>query len=204
MRLAILGATGGIGRLLLSHALDQGHNVTAYARAPQKIGISAPRLQVIGGDLYDAEQMAQAIHGSDAVLSAFGPTTLRRTHLRRDFGRTLVRAMHLSGVSRFIHVSSAFCFRQGGLLYSVMTNTLFRNVTDDHCDADNEMAQSDLDWTILRPPRLLDKPASGNLRVVAGGLPKSAYTISRADVANFMLKEAVAPRYVHQFVGLSN
>lgn len=204
MRLAILGATGGIGRLLLSLSLDQGHSVTAFARAPQKIALSAPRLNVIGGDLYDVEQMAKAIHGSDAVLSAFGPTTLRRSHLRRDFGRTVVHAMRLSGASRFIHVSSAFCFRQGGLLYSVMSNTLFRNVTDDHCDADNELAQSGLEWTILRPPRLLDKPAIGNLRVVAGGLPKSAYTISRADVAAFMLKEAVAPRYIHQFVGLSN
>jgi uncharacterized protein YbjT (DUF2867 family) len=85
-----------------------------------------------------------------------------------------------------------------------MSNTLFRNVTDDHRDADNDMAQPDLDWTILRPPRLLDGPATGKLRVVAGGLPKSAYTISRADVADFMLHEAVSPKYIRQFVGLSN
>lgn len=203
MRLTVLGATGGIGKLLLTQALDQGHEVTAFARAPQKIAANESRLRVIGGDLYDPQQMAEAIRGSDAVLSAFGPTTLRRTHLRRDFGRTLVQAMRYAGVSRFIHVSSAFCFREGGFVYAVMSNTLFRNVTDDHCDADNELAQPDLSWTILRPPRLLDGPATGNPRVVTGHLPKGM-TITRAEVADFMLQEAVKPKYIHQFVGLSN
>ena len=206
MRLTILGATGGIGRLLLPLALEQGHEVTAFARSPEKVvrNGSGTRLRVLGGDLYNASQMADAIRGSDAVLSAFGPTTLRPTHLRRDFGRTLVQSLRLAGVSRFIHVSSAFCFDGGGLLYTVMTNTLFKNVTNDHRDGDNEMAQPDLDWTILRPPRLLNGPATGHARVAAGHLPPKALTISRADVAAFMLQEAVNPHYVHQFVGLSN
>src|SRR6516164_4860774 len=107
MRLTILGATGGIGRLLLPLALEQGHEVTAFARSPEKVvrNGSGTRLRVLGGDLYNASQMADAIRGSDAVLSAFGPTTLRPTHLRRDFGRTLVQSLRLAGVSRFIHVS---------------------------------------------------------------------------------------------------
>jgi putative NADH-flavin reductase len=203
MRFTILGATGGIGRLLLPLALDQGHEITAFARAPEKIHRTGSRLRVLGGNLYDSDQMADAIHGSDVVLSAFGPTTLRRTHQRRDFGRALVKAMRSVGVNRFIHVSSAFVFGEGGIIYSVMTNTLFRNVTDDHRDADNEMSQPDLDWTILRPPRLLDGPASGKLRIVSGHVPKGM-TISRADVAGFMLQEASTPNYIHQFVGLSN
>jgi putative NADH-flavin reductase len=210
MRLTVLGATGGIGKLLIPLALDRGYEITAFARAPEKIasnGSSAlrshPGLHIIGGDLFNARQMAEAIRGSDVVLSAFGPTTLRPTHLRRDFGRTLVQALHSAGVPRFIHVSSAFCFKEGGLLYAVMTNTLFRNVTIDHCDADNEMSQSDLDWTILRPPRLTDGPANGNLRVTAGHLAKGL-TITRADVARFMLQEAANPHYVRQYVGLSS
>ncbi len=212
MRLSVLGATGGIGKLLLPLALEHGHEVTAFARALEKItrngaasSVSLRGLRVLGGDLYNASQMADAIRGSDAVLSAFGPSTLRPTHLRRDFGRTLVQALRAAGVCRFIHVSSAFCFEdEGGLLYTIMTNTLFRNVTHDHRDADNEMAQPDLDWTILRPPRLLDGPATNKPRVAVGHLPPKALTISRADVAAFMLQEAVNPRYVHQFVGLSN
>jgi putative NADH-flavin reductase len=204
MRFTILGATGGIGSLLLPLALEQGHEVTAFARAPEKIKRPSTQLRVVGGDLFNADQIAEAIHGSDAVLSAFGPTTLRRTHLRRDFGRVVVKAMRSARVERFIHVSTAFLFGEGGLVFAVMSNTLFRNVTLDHRDSEQEMIQPDLAWTMVRPPRLLDGPATGRPRVVAGHLPKGGFSISRADVAAFMLKEAVAPQYVRQIVGLSN
>lgn len=204
MRLTVLGATGGIGRLLIPLALDHGHEVTAFARAPEKIGHKSPRLRVLGGSLFQPEEMASALRGSDAILSAFGPTTLRRSHLRRDFGRALVQAMRSSGVNRLIHVTTAFLFGEGGPIFAVMSNTLFRNVTQDHRESEQEMIQPDLAWTILRPPRLLDAKATGHPRVVAGHLPKGGFAISRADVAAFMLQEAVTPQYVQQLVGLSN
>ena len=204
MRLTILGATGGIGRLLLPLALNQGHEVTAFARAPEKISTNGSRLRVLGGDLFNATQMAAAIHGSDAVLSAFGPSTLRRTHQRRDFGRTVVEALREAAVDRFLHVSTAFLFRDGGLVVNVMANTLFHNVTVDSRDCENEMAQPDLAWTIVRPPRLLDEPPTHRPRVVSGHLPKRGFTISRADVAAFLLQEVVNPRHIRQVVGISN
>jgi putative NADH-flavin reductase len=212
MRLTILGATGGIGRLLLPLALSQGHQVTAFARAPEKItapidtriGVNGSHLRVLGGDLFNSAQMAAAIQGSDAVLSAFGPTTLRRTNQRRDFGRTLVEALREAAVDRFLHVSTAFLFRDGGLVVNVMANTLFHNVTVDSRDCETEMAQPDLAWTIVRPPRLLDSAPTHRTRVVSGHLPKNGFTISRADVAAFLLQEVVTPSYVRQVVGISN
>jgi putative NADH-flavin reductase len=204
MRLTILGATGGIGRLLLASALDQGHQVTAFARAPEKITRKDSSLHLIGGDLFHAGQMTAAIRGSDAVLSAFGPVLLRPTHQRRDFGRTLVEALRAASVDRFIHVSTAFLFRDGGLLINVMANTFFRNVTVDSRDCEGEMAQPDLAWTIVRPPRLLDAPPNGRSRIVSGHLPRGGFAIPRADVASFMLQEAVNPRFVRQIVGISN
>jgi len=204
MRLTILGATGGIGRLLLPLALDQGHEVTAFARAPEKITRNGSRLRVLGGDLFNAQQMTAAIQGSDVVLSAFGPTTLAPTHQRRNFGHILVESLHATSITRFIHVSSAFLFRDGGLLINVFANTLFRNVTVDSRDCETEMAQPNLAWTIVRPPRLLDHPPTGRVRILAGHLPKGGRTISRADVAAFMLQEAVTPRFPRQVVGISN
>ena len=213
MRLTILGATGGIGRLLLPLALDQGHEVTAFARAPEKIAAKidtetgtngSSHLRVLGGDLFNSTQMAAAIYGSNAVLSAFGPSTLRRTHQRRDFGRTLVKALREAAVDRFIHVSTAFLFRDGGLAVNLMANTLFYNVTIDSRDCETEMAQPDLAWTIVRPPRLLDRPPTNHTRVISGHLPKSGLTVSRGDVAAFLLQEAVTPRHVRQVVGISN
>ena len=212
MRLTILGATGGIGRLLLPLALDQGHEVTAFARAPEKITAkiaaktAAPnsRLRILGGDLLNPTEMAAAIQNSDAVLSAFGPSTLASTHQRRNFGHTLVEALRAARVNRFLHVSTAFLFRDGGLLVNLMANTLFHNVTADSRDCETEMTQPDLAWTIVRPPRLLNGPPTHRTRIVAGHLPQGGFTISRADVAAFLLQEAVTPRYIRQVVGISN
>jgi putative NADH-flavin reductase len=110
MKLFILGATGGIGRHLVRRLLEQGHSVTAYVRSPQKIGTAHASLQVVPGDVFDADEMAGAMAGHDAILSAFGPNTLLTSTLRRDFGRTVAAAMRKSGVRRLELVSSALAF----------------------------------------------------------------------------------------------
>jgi putative NADH-flavin reductase len=202
MKLVILGATGGIGRPLVSAALEQGHQVTVFVRSPEKVVQKSPRLNIIGGDLYNVQQMTDAIRNSDAVLSAFGPTTFRKTNLRRDFGRVLVQALRAANVPRVIHVSAALLFTDAGFLTSLLSNTLFRNVVHDGINVEAELTQRDLAWTILRPPRLLNKKPTGRFRVKAGHMPKGGFLISRADVANFMLQEANTPRYIHQVVGL--
>src|SRR5258708_5932076 len=115
MNIFILGATGGIGRHLLGMALERSHQVTAYVRSPQKIGFTNERLKVVQGDLFNADEMARAMAGHDAVLSSFGPLTMRSSTLRRDFGRTLAAAMRKSGVHRTEIVSAAFLFRNVGI-----------------------------------------------------------------------------------------
>jgi putative NADH-flavin reductase len=198
MKLVILGATGGIGRLLIDGALEQGHEVTAFARAPEKVTEKSSRLQVIGGDLYDQQQLTAALKGSEAVLSAFGPTVLGKTTLRRDFARVLVASMRAAGVKRVQYVSSAFVFSGAGLAVRLMGGTLFRYVRQD------EMMRPDLEWTMVRPPRLLDKPATGRIRIEADRLPKGGLVISRGDVARFMLDEAVSRRFARAVVGISD
>jgi putative NADH-flavin reductase len=204
MRLMILGATGGIGRLLVSGALEAGHEVTAFVRSPEKVSQKSPRLRVIGGDLFDVPQMAAAVRESEVVISGFGPSTLRKTTLRRDFGHAVVQAMRVAGVKRLIHVTSAFLFPDAGAMVALFGGTLFHNVVKDHVRSEAELMQPDLEWTMVRPPRLVDKAAKGRIREAAGHLPKGGTVISRADVASFMLKEAVAPRYVRQVVGISD
>jgi putative NADH-flavin reductase len=106
MRLFILGATGGIGRHLITTGLDRGHALTAYVRSPDKVAARHDRLRAVGGDVFDADALARELAGHDAVLSAFGPTTIRTTTLRRDFGRTLAAAMGRGGVGRVQLVSA--------------------------------------------------------------------------------------------------
>src|SRR5882757_9232898 len=159
MKLFILGATGGIGRHLLPLALEHGHQVTAFVRSPQKIGLKDERLQVIQGDVFNADQMAGAMAGHDAVLSAFGPNTLRTTTQRRDFGRALAAALRKSGVKQTQIVSSALLFRELDGLSRFLRAILFRKMLPDMAGMEVEVSQDDLDWTMVRPPRLTNGPA---------------------------------------------
>ncbi|HEX7159532.1 MAG TPA: NAD(P)H-binding protein, partial [Edaphobacter sp.] len=107
--------------------------------------------------------------------------------------------------SRFIHVSSALLFPDAGPLASILSATLFRNVVSDHIRSEAELMQPDIDWTIVRPPKLSNGRLTGNVRSETDHLPKNgSFAISRADVAAFMLQEAATPRYIQQIIGVSN
>ncbi|HXI70490.1 MAG TPA: NAD(P)H-binding protein [Verrucomicrobiae bacterium] len=204
MKLFILGATGGIGRHLIQIALERGHQVTAYVRAPQKIASAPERLRVVPGDVFNADQMMRAMSEHDMVLSAFGPLTIRTSTLRRQFGQTLVMAMRRSGVRRTQVVSAAFLFRNVGISGRILKATLFRQMIPDMAGMEAAVCQSDLDWTIVRPPRLTNGPARHAYRVADDMLPDEGFLISRADVAHFMISEAEHPAHLKQIVGLAN
>ena len=204
MKLFVLGATGGIGQHLLQISLERGHHVTAYVRTPQKIGVAHKRLKVVQGDLFNADQMAQSTAGHDAVLSSFGPLTIRSSTLRRQFGRTLTVAMRQCDVRRMEIVSAAFLFRDLSLFGKLLKATLFRQMIPDMAGMESEVGQADLDWTIVRPPRLTNGPARHSYRIMDGNLPKGGFLISRADVAHFMIGEAENPAHSKQIVGLAN
>jgi len=204
MRIFILGATGGIGRHLCQTALERGHHVTAYVRAPQKFESPQERLTVVSGNVFAADQMADALAGHDVVLSAFGPASLRASTLRRQFGRTLAAAMHRSRVHRLQLVSAAFLFDRLDLVARLLKATVFRAMTPDMLGMEAEVCQPEFAWTIVRPPRLTHGPARHSYRVATGTLPAGGFLISRADVAHFMIGEAEHPAHEKQIVGLAN
>jgi putative NADH-flavin reductase len=204
MKLFILGATGAIGQHLVKFALEREHEVTAYVRSPRKIGGRHERLKVVEGDVFDVGELARSLAGNDAVLSSFGPLTMRATTLRRDFGRTLAAAMRESEVRRVQIVSAAFLFRDIGLLGGVLKATIFRQMIPDMAGMEAELCQSDLEWTMVRPPRLTKGPASHLFRIADGKLPSGGTLISRADVACFMIGEAENPKHARLIVGLAN
>jgi putative NADH-flavin reductase len=204
MNLFILGATGAIGKHLLDSALERGHQVTSYVRSPQKIHLTHERLKVVRGSVFDVDQMAHSLTGNDIILSAFGPTTVRSSTLRREFGRTLAAAMRKSGVRRAQIVSAAFLFPDIGFVGRILKATLFRRMIPDMAGMEAEVSQSDLDWTVVRPPRLTNGPITDAYRIMDGALPPGGFFISRADVAQFMIDEAEKPAHVQQVVGLAD
>jgi putative NADH-flavin reductase len=202
MRVLVLGATGGIGKFLLEFATARGHEVTAFVRSPQKIALKSERLRVVPGDLLHAEQLAQALLGQNVVLSAFGPATLRRVTTRGEFGTALATAMERSGMRRAVVVSSGLLFEEQNAIGKLLRGTLFRNLLPDMSAMEATLAKDGLEWTIVRPPRLTNGPLTKSYSVADGRLPKGM-TVSRACVADFMIKEAERPTHVRQIVGLS-
>lgn len=203
MRLLVLGATGGIGQHLLDLSLAAGHEVTAFARSPQKITIKHSNLKIVAGNLLNEDELSRVLHGQDAVLSAFGPMSIKKSTTRGDFGRILASAMRKSGVRRVQLVSSAFLFPKVSLLGVVLRSTIMRKVVPDMAEMERGIAKDFLDWTILRPPRLTNGELTRRFRVADGQLPANGANISRADVAAFMVQEAEKPEHVQQIVGLS-
>ena len=208
MKLIIFGSTGGTGRELLKQALDQGHNVVAYARNPAKIDdIKHAGLQVVRGDILDPAVVESATAGQEAVLSTIGAGA-ERTTLREDGTRNIVEAMERTGVQRLISQSSLGVGDSRANL-SFFTKYIIVSVFLRHAFADHErqeavIKQSSLDWTIVRPPHLTNNPRTGAYR---HGFPTTdrriTGKISRADVADFMLSQLADDTYLHQTPGVS-
>ncbi len=208
MKLLVFGSTGGTGRELLKQALEQGHNVVAYARNPAKIDdIKHASLQVVRGDVLDPAVVESAVAGQEAVLSTIGASA-ERTTLREDGTRNIVEAMEKTGVQRLICQSSLGVGDSRANLpfftKYIIVSVFLRHAFADHERQEAIVRQSSLDWTIVRPPHLTDSPRTG---VYRHGFPTTDTRIkgkiSRADVADFMLKQLTDDMYLHQTPGVS-
>jgi len=208
MKLLVFGSTGGTGRELVKQALEQGHEVTAFARNPDKLGdLTHPALRVVRGDVLDPAAVEKDVNGHDAVLCAIGAGAGRST-LREEGTRNIVRAMQKAGVQRLICQSSMGVgdsrANLGVLTKYVIVPVFLRHAFADHERQEAVVKESALDWTIVRPPHLNDGPHTGTYR---HGFPTTDTgiqgKISRADVADFMLKQLADTTYLRQTPGVS-
>jgi putative NADH-flavin reductase len=203
MKIFLLGATGGTGRAVLEQALARGHEVTALVRSPEKITIRNGNLSVHAGDPTNADQIAPLLAPLDIVITALGHRGLERSTLLEVATKSLVQAMQTSGTRRVLLVSLALLFPEVGnpVLTSILRFVLRNNITDSR-EMERIVTQSDLDWTIARPPRLTNGPKTEKYRVADGELPRGGGTISRADLAHFLLDEAARHEHVRKIAGL--
>jgi putative NADH-flavin reductase len=206
MRLFILGATGGIGRQLVDQALERHHGVTAFVRSPQKLGARHDGLTMIPGDVRNADAMSRALAGHDAVLSTLGPPGLAQNTITSDSALATIAAMRSASIDRLLVVGVAALFPDIGMLGHLLRNTLLRNIADDSAEMERIVKASGLDWTIVRPPRLTNGPRREHYGVADDRLSNGAggnATISRADVAHFMLDEVEQPGHMRRVVGIA-
>jgi putative NADH-flavin reductase len=201
VKLLVLGATGGTGREVVTQALRQGHEVTAFVRDPRKMTITDGRLRVVvGSTTDDAGAVARVVRGQDGVVSALGRrNSFRSADLIARSMRAIVPAMESQGIARLI-VVSAFGVGESGrnapLLPRLMYRLLLRDIFADKKAGEDYLRRSSLDWTLVYPVALTNGPRTGKYRVgerldLGGILPR----ISRADVADFILAQLASAAY---------
>jgi putative NADH-flavin reductase len=209
MKLTIFGATGRIGGHLLNWAVDAGHDVHVLARSPEAL---RPRdgLTVAGGDVLDPAAVAAVIWGADAVLSAVGPRILdnfHKTELLAPAAANIIDGMHKTGAHRLIAVSAAAAFvtedPDKSWIVKQIQSRIFARVFADVRQMERVVRDSDLDWTLVRPTRLVSDPGKGEYRVRADFPPPGGGKIARADVADFIGAALISASYIRESPALA-
>ncbi|PYX19132.1 MAG: hypothetical protein DMG82_26360, partial [Acidobacteria bacterium] len=187
MKLLVLGATGGTGLEVIRLAKERGHAVTALVRNPEKLAGFHNRIGVVKGDLLSPSELEASVQGQDAVLSAFGPLA-DKVRLWKQYASALTEAMSSSRIRRVMVLSVAFLFKDSIIPPAYFAGRLFfRDTVIGAAEMEEIFMKSGLEWTIARPPRLTDGAYTGKYRVREGHLPRFGFTVSRADVADYMI-----------------
>ena len=202
MKIVIFGATGGTGRELVKQALQQNHEVTAFARTPAKLdALKHANFKIAAGDVVNFDDVEKAVAGRDAVLSALGSPSLKAGDTTVSDGtRNIITAMEKSGVRRFVCETSlgvGDSYGQPGFIFTrIFVPLLLKNVFADKEIQERDIRSSNLEWIIVRPGRLTNGARTGQYR---DGMDKQiSGSISRADVADFMLKQLASDQYLRQ------
>lgn len=198
MKLIVFGASGGTGRLVVTGALERGHQVTAVARhldgLPAHPGLTLQPADVLGGD----QLLREIVAGHDAAISAIGSTARNANGIYSRGARAIVTALEAAQVPRLIVVSSGGVQpRDPGLpwWFRLAIPIFLRELYQDMGVLEDIVRSSRLDWTLVRAGYLTDKPATGDFRVEDGKNPPGGSRLSRADLANFLLDQLSDARW---------
>ena len=202
-KILVLGATGGTGRRIVSQAIAFGHEVTALVRSPEKASdLKGARL--IAADVRDEKALREALKGQDAVVSALGTpaSPFREVTLLSTATRALVDAMKAEHVSRLICITGLGAGDSAGHGGFVFDNLIFplllRKVYADKNRQEAIVRESGLDWVLVRPSILNDKPGRDTIRAFTDVSGFHGGTISRDDVARFVLDQLRGDAWLHR------
>jgi putative NADH-flavin reductase len=203
MKLVIFGASRGVGRALTELALAEGHRVTAVVRSPPTLALNHESLAVARGDVTDADSVRSHLVGHDIVFCTVGADRRGPTTLYSDAARNISRAMDVESVRRLMFLSNFGVLGERGngvrtAAIVALTKRLLRTTLDDHRRALDELSRHEWPWMAVRPMALTDGARTGDYRVAEEGLPRRGTRISRADVADFMLKQLNSDEYLHK------
>jgi len=206
MKVIIFGSTGRTGKYLIQFALEEGYEVTAFARLPDAISIHHSRLKVFQGDATREKDVEAAFaSGQEAVLFAVG-TDLGQTNIRQSAMHHIIAAMQKYHVSRIVGIGGM------GILQASEDKMIFEGtdfpkeylpVSQDHHAAWQALLRSGLDFTFICPPNILDGPFTGKYIVQETYPPDGKFLIDTADLAHFMVKELSEKKFSGKRVGIT-
>jgi len=209
VHLAVFGSTGRTGQALVQQALCQGHNVTAVARNPASIDATSDRLQAVRADVLNGTSLDGILNGVDAVLSAIGTHGRRPTNVYSVGVANIRDAMHHAGVRRFVGISALPVTPRPELgtterrVAVPLLSLFFGEMYADMTRMEQVLRDSDLDFTIMRPPQLTNGRPTGQYRTAINEHLRRARRISRADLAAEMLQVVPDERTVRATVSLA-
>ncbi|MGV9304151.1 MULTISPECIES: NAD(P)-dependent oxidoreductase [unclassified Nonomuraea] len=207
MRILLFGASGGTGAQVLRQATEAGHEVTVVARDPASVRHDT----VVAADVLRPETWRASLDGQEAVVSCLGTRDRRRpTTVYSEGTANILEAMGEYGVRRLLCLSSAGLDIPPDLplpqrlVVKHVIQRLYRYAYADMAEMERLVKDSAADWTIVRPPMLTDGPATGAYRFSTDGGLTAARSVSRADLAHFLLHHLDDAACVRRVVDISS
>lgn len=205
MNIAVFGGSRGVGRLVIEQALAQGDTIRALVRTPENFDVVDEGVTAVTGNVLNPEDVAACVAGADAVVCSLGSTDNNPDNIVSEGTKNIIAAMQEVGVQRVVVVTSlgvGDSKNQVPFAFKMLVKTVLKKTMQDKEHQEQAVRDSGLDWIIVRPGGLTDKPATGDYK---SGTDKSimAGQVSRADVAGFVLQQLTDDTYLHQAPGIS-
>jgi len=206
IKVTVFGATGRTGRSIISLALTQGMEVTAYARQAAALAQWEGRIKVVTGTLDDADGIARAVEGADAVAIAFGPRKGGPQVFCANATQLVIAAMKAKKVRRLVCITGALIGEQypsRGLFYRAMRRLLVRKVPHLMLDRDGQetiVMNSGLDWTVFKPPRLMNGAERPGTQIGPDLVIGPAARTTVVSLATAILGELLASQFIRKAV----
>jgi putative NADH-flavin reductase len=209
MKIAVFGSTGAVGNHVVRRALEREWGVVAFARTPSKLGELRERTEVIQGDVQDPDAVARAVDGVDAVISTVGHTKSSSDDVLEATARHLIESMRRFGVDRLVTLVGAGVTSDedpssfGRTAMRTVMQLLAGTMLEDAQRHTDMIRRTDLDWTVVRPPRLTDEPYTGEWHAGYMKLGPTS-TMGREDLAEFMLQQVESDEWVGESPMVAN
>jgi putative NADH-flavin reductase len=203
MKITVVGSTSRIGRHILTEGPRRGHEITAFTRRPHVLTDADTLTAVVHGDARDPQAVAGAVAGADAVIAIVAAASRKGPHHTAEVSRVITEAMADAGVRRFVITNPYPIVADKPRVPIALLRLAFSAAYADAAEMERVVSTQDLDWTIARLNRLIDKPARGTLRITTDLLDKPS-SVTRADAAATLLDLAESDDYARSAVNISS